>query len=81
MHKQSKADSRSIRERNPDHGPKIHEGEHHYDMGYVSDNDHFSPPDAYPDNHMRGNQYMKHQNEIVERDSKKLYREKFTKIQ
>lgn len=76
----SKADSKSIKGKNPDRGPAMREGAHHYDKGYESDEEHFSPRGAYPGDHMRGNEYMKHQNEIVGRDSKKLNREKFSKI-
>lgn len=65
---------------NPDKGPQMHEGAHHFDKGYVSDNDHFSPRGVYPGDHQRGNAYMAHQNEIANKDSKKLKREHFTKI-
>ena len=64
----------------PDRGPPMHEGAHHWDKGYTSDEEHFSPRGVYPDDHHRGNRYMEHQNEIVHRDSKKLNREKFSKI-
>lgn len=64
----------------PDKGPPMHEGAHHWDMGYKSDNDHFSPRGEYPGDHERGNHYMNLQNEIVKRDSAKLRREKFSKI-
>jgi len=62
---------------NPDKGPPMHEGAHHFDKGYVSDNEKFDP---YHGDHERGNAYFKHQNEIVHRDSKKLARSKFSKI-
>lgn len=65
---------------NPDRGPKMIEGAHHFDKGYESDHEHFSPSKEFPGDEERGNAYMKHQNEIVGRDSKKLRREKFTKI-
>jgi hypothetical protein len=62
----------------PDKGPPMHEGAHHWDKGYVGDNDKFDP---YSHNHHeRGNSYFKLQNEIVHRDTKKLSREKFSKI-
>lgn len=70
----------SVKGSDPDRGPPMHEGAHHWDKGYMSDEEHFSPKGVYPDDHMRGNAYMKHQNEIVHRDSKKLNREKFSKI-
>lgn len=76
----SKADSKSIRQRDPDRGPPMHEGAHHWDKGYESDEEVFSPRGVYPGDRQRGNAYMKHQNEIAHRDSKKLNREKFSKI-
>lgn len=76
----SRADAHSIKQKDPDRGPPMIEGAHHWDKGYDSDEEHFSPRSAYPDNHMRGNPYMNLQNEIVHRDSKKLNREKFSKI-
>ena len=76
----SRAGAESIKRQNPDRGPPMIEGAHHFDKGYDSDENYFSPPDAYPDNHMRGNPYMPLQNEIVHRDSKKLNRQKFSKI-
>jgi hypothetical protein len=63
----------------PDRGPPMHEGAHHWDKGYASDDEHVHPK-SYPGDHQRGNPYMKLQNEIVHRDSKKLNREKFSKI-
>lgn len=72
--------SKGPKHSDPDRGPPMKEGAHHFDKGYVSDEDHFSPRGAYPQDHERGNDYMKLQNEIVHRDSKKLSREKFTKI-
>lgn len=72
--------SMSMKSKNPDRGPPIREGAHHYDKGYESDESYFSPRDAFPDDHHRGNEYMQLQNEIVSRDSKKLVRGKFTKI-
>lgn len=65
---------------NPDKGPQMQEGAHHFDKGYTSDDEHFNPKGVYPDDHQRGNDYMKTQNEIAHRDSKKLNRGKFTKI-
>lgn len=75
MHK-----SKGPKNSNPDHGPKMIEGAHHFDKGYESDHEHFSPKYEFPHDHERGNKYMNHQNEIVKKDSKKLAREKFTKI-
>lgn len=76
----SRADAHSIKAKDPDRGPPMHEGAHHWDKGYDSDNEHFSPRGEYPGDHERGNPYMKLQNEIVGKDSKKLRREKFSKI-
>lgn len=78
--KSAKADARSIKAKNPDRGPPMMEGAHHFDKGYDSDEEVFSPRGVFPDDHMRGNPYMKLQNEIAHRDSKKLNREKFSKI-
>ncbi len=72
--------SGGIKQSNPDRGPPMLEGAHHWDKGYTSDEEYFSPRGVYPDDHMRGNSYMKMQNEIAHRDSKKLNREKFSKI-
>lgn len=65
---------------NPDRGPKIMEGEHHWDKGYTPDNSDFSPSGAYPGDKERGNDYMANQNKIVNRDSKKLRNNPFSKI-
>ena len=64
---------------NPDKGPQMHEGAHHFDKGYTSDEKHFNPYTESDDNY-RGNPYMKLQNEIVHRDTKKLKANKFSKI-
>jgi hypothetical protein len=71
---------KGMRHGDPDRGPPMLEGAHHWDKGYTSDNEYFAPQGVYPDDHQRGNAYMEHQNEICHRDSKKLNREKFTKI-
>lgn len=63
----------------PDKGPPMHEGAHHFDKGYASDNEHFDPY-HHVEHPYRGNNYMSLQNEVVHRDSKKLSREKFSKI-
>lgn len=72
--------SQGLKKSNPDRGPAMREGAHSFDKGYVSDNEYFSPSKEYPGKGERGNEYMKMQNEIVGRDSKKLKREKFSKI-
>lgn len=66
--------------RDPDRGPPMIEGEHHYDKGYSSDEETFSPRGVYPDDNQRGNRYFSLQNEAVTKDSKKLNRSKFSKI-
>ncbi len=66
--------------KNPDVGPKMMEGAHSFDKGYVSDSSHFSPDEGKSEHAYRGNEYMKLQNEIVSRDDKKVRRDKFTKI-
>ena len=72
--------SMSMKSKNPDRGPPMLEGAHHYDKGYESDENYFSPRKEFPEDHERGNSYMMMQNEICSRDSKKLKRGKFTKI-
>ncbi len=64
----------------PDVAPAMMEGPHSFNKGYVSDEEHFSPRGAFPDNDMRGNNYMNNQNKIVEKDSSKMNRQIFTKI-
>ena len=73
-------DKTSRMKSDPDRGPPMMEGAHHWDKGYVSDDETFSPKGVYPDDHQRGNPYMKLANEIAHRDSKKLNRGHFTKI-
>lgn len=65
---------------NPDVAPAMMEGPHSFNKGYVSDEEHFSPRDAFPDNDMRGNMYMDNQNKIVRNDSEKMKRQFFSKI-
>lgn len=64
---------------NPDKGPPMLEGAHHFDKGYSSDEKHFSPESDHH-GHQRGNDYMHLQNEAVKKDSAKLRRSKFSKI-
>lgn len=66
--------------KNPDVGPKMMEGAHHFDKGYVSDSEHFSPDAGKSEHDYRGNEYMKMANEIVHRDDKKMKSDKFSKI-
>ena len=63
---------------NPDKGPQMHEGAHHFDKGYTSD--HEMSHGGYPEDHYRGNSYLHLQNEILAKDSKKLRSDKFSKI-
>jgi SLT domain-containing protein len=70
----------SAKHGDPDRGPPMHEGAHHFDKGYVSDEEHFAPRGMYPGSKERGNRYMDLQNEAVRRDSKKLSRSEFSKI-
>jgi len=63
----------------PDRGPPMHEGAHHWDKGYQSDEKEFSP-ETHAYAHQRGNQYFKMQNEAVKKDSAKISRSKFSKI-
>ena len=64
----------------PDVAPAMMEGEHSFNKGYTSDEEYFSPRGAFPDNDMRGNNYMPNQNKIVSHDSKKMNRQMFSKI-
>lgn len=63
---------------NPDKGPAMMEGHYTYDKGYTSD--HEMSHGGFPEKHMRGNEYLKLQNEILAKDRAKLSREKFSKI-
>jgi hypothetical protein len=72
--------SKSFKHSDPDRGPPMREGAHHFDKGYVSDDEHFTKGESYPSHVERGNDYSKLQGEISGRDSKKLSREKFSKI-
>jgi len=80
MSERARREGSRLKGTNPDRGPPVMEGAHQFDKGYESDEEHFSPRGAFPDDDERGNPYMKLQNEIVGRDSKKLKRSKFTKI-
>ncbi len=72
--------SDSLKHSNPDHGGTIHEMEHKFDKGYISDDEYAEMGGKFPEAHMRGNEYMKHQNEIIKRDSRKIVSDKFSKI-
>jgi hypothetical protein len=69
-----------LKSTNPDKGPAMITGQHHFDKGYESDSDVFERNEAYPGDMQRGNEYVKHNREIISRDSKKLKRSEFTKI-
>jgi len=73
-------ESKSIRSKNPDKGPPIMEGAHHFDKGYESDHETFTNEKLYPDNHQRGNAYFAMTNEAKAKDSTKLKRGHFTKM-
>lgn len=64
---------------NPDKGPQMKEGAHHYDKGYKSDAEVMSGG-AYPGDEMRGNSYFQLQDEARRKDAKKLKSDKFSKI-
>jgi hypothetical protein len=73
-------DAKSIKSKNPDRGPPMLEGAHHFDKGYESDEETFSPTrHEFPDNNMRGNSYMALNNEWQKKDAAKLSRQKFSK--
>lgn len=65
---------------NPDRGPAMMTGEHHFDKGYESDSDVFLRNSSYPGDVQRGNEYVKHNREIISRDSKKMRNQQFSKI-
>lgn len=65
---------------NPDVGPKMMEGKHQFNKGYESDSSYFSPQAGSSEHAYRGNEYMKLQNEITSRDTKKMSKDKFSKI-
>ncbi|MDP4164528.1 MAG: hypothetical protein Q8898_15640 [Bacillota bacterium] len=67
----------------PDKGPPMLEGAHHFDKGYSADEKHFSPESGKnhdTHDHQRGNHYMELQNKAVVSDTKKMSRQKFNKI-
>lgn len=69
-----------LKHSNPDHGPDMHHGSIPFDKGYETDEDTFSPTrHEFPDNDMRGNQYMKLNNEWQKKDAHKLGRSRFSK--
>ncbi len=63
---------------NPDKGPPMMEGRYVYDKGYTSDYE--TSHGGYPEGHMRGNNYLHLQNEILKKDRERLSRDKFSKI-
>ncbi len=64
---------------NPDKGPKMIEGAHSFDKGYTSDNEKFSPGEAFPADQERGNAYFEMRNAAYKKDASKLQRSKFSK--
>ena len=76
----SREGAKHLKGTNPDRGPPMMEGAHHFDKGYDSDEDTFSPTrHEFPDNDMRGNSYMSLNNEWQKKDAGKLGRSRFTK--
>ena len=69
-----------LKRSNPDHGGAIREMQHSFDKGYMSDVEHAELGGKFPEAHMRGNEYLKMQNEILARDKKKIVSDKFSKI-
>lgn len=63
-----------MRPGNPDRGPT---SPHDYDLGYKND---LRNESAYSPFGERGNEYVANQNEIKDRDHKKLKADKFSKI-
>jgi len=75
-----RAEGSALKRSNPDKGPRMIEGAHHFDKGYDSDDEMINRKGEFPGQSERGNEYMKMRKEIDARDSKKLYRDKFSKI-
>jgi len=77
----SKEGAAALKRSNPDKGPPMLEGAHKFDKGYDSDDEVFQPTkNMFPDNDMRGNEYMKDNNEWQKKDAVKLGRSKFSKF-
>lgn len=72
--------SNSLKHSNPDRGPPMMEGAHHFDKGYMSDDESIDPSGQFPGESERGNSYIKLNHEIMSKDSAKLKRSKFSKI-
>jgi hypothetical protein len=70
--------SHNIKNSDPDKGPRMMEGAHHWNKGYQSDNE--MTGGAFPEKHMRGNRYLHLQNEISREDATKIERSKRHKI-
>lgn len=68
--------------RDPDRGPPMIEGAHHWDKGYMSDEERSGlGGEQYGEKgHQRGNRYLDLQNQIISKDNSKMKRGKFTKI-
>jgi hypothetical protein len=79
-HKKHHSSNFEPKAHDPDRGPPMQEGAHHFDKGYHSDEETFQPA-SYPpgDDHYRGNDYFKMRNDVIKKDSKCLERNKFTK--
>ena len=65
---------------NPDRGPPMMTGQHHFDKGYESDSEVFDRSKSWPDDEQRGNEYVKLNKEMISRDSAKIKRSMFSKI-
>ncbi len=76
----SEREAKGLMKTNPDKGPQMLEGQHYFDKGYDSDSEVFLRGSSYPGNEQRGNEYVKNNQEIIRRDSKKLKRSEFSKI-
>ena len=64
---------------NPDKGPPMQEGAHHFDKGYHSDDMKLEGTEYPGDDHYRGNNYFELRNPVVRKDAEKLKRSKFSK--
>jgi len=80
MSERARSEAKSLKHSNPDKGPRMIEGAHHFDKGYDSDDEVLQRKSDFPGQSERGNEYMKMRHEIDARDSAKLKKDKFSKI-
>lgn len=76
----SEREGSRIMKTNPDKGPPMLSGQHHFDKGYESDSEVFDRSKSYPGDMQRGNEYVKMAKEMISKDSAKIKRSKFSKV-